>query len=130
MDLQGVPVLGHVSVERCKSASRVVEANFPGTIFIDSVEEVDDCMVKAWSLKFSQAALVVVGAGPACQGVSGLNSDRKGALRDARSSRIRGLVQKHFTWAPVYLVMESVASMDRSDRQHMSDVVELVASGK
>eukprot|EP00438_Fugacium_kawagutii_P024162 Skav223371 [mRNA] locus=scaffold1536:180534:185737:+ [translate_table: standard] len=126
LDLQGVSVAGHVSVERSPSARRVVEANFPGSLHVESVEEVDDEMVRSWSLRFGQVSLVVLGAGPPCQGVSGLNFDRKGALRDARSSlythvsRIRSLLQKHFTWAAVAALMESVASMDSCDQRHMS----------
>ena len=65
-------------------------------------------------------------AGPPCQGVSGLNHDRKGALKDERSRlfthvpRIRTLVQQHFPWCQVHTLMESVASMDTSDRKIMS----------
>ena len=68
-----------------------------------------------------------MGSGPPCQGVSGLNADRKGALRDARSnlfvhvSRIRDLVRSCFPWAQVRSIMESVASMDWQDEQVMSN---------
>ena len=60
------------------------------------------------------------------QGVSGLNSDRKGALRDARSSlfphvrRVFGMCRRKFTWAQVHYMMESVASMDAKDWELMS----------
>ena len=83
-------------------------------------------MVKSWSLKFSQVGLVLLGAGPPCQGVSGLNASRKGALRDSRSSlfthvaRIRELLKHFFPWAQVRSLMESVASMDDQDKQTMS----------
>ena len=76
--------------------------------------------------EFSQASLVLIGGGPPCQGVSGLNSQRKGALRDERSSlfphvrRIGNLVQRHFPWCQVHCIMESVASMDAQDRDIMS----------
>ena len=84
-DLLGVELIGHVSVERDKHASRVVESHFPDTVHVADVELVTAAMVREWALRFSQAAVVVIGAGPPCQGVSGLNSDRKGALRDERS---------------------------------------------
>eukprot|EP00438_Fugacium_kawagutii_P015211 Skav213597 [mRNA] locus=scaffold77:213673:216130:- [translate_table: standard] len=77
-------------------------------------------------MKFSQCDLVVLGGGPPCQGVSGLNSDRKGALKDQRSNlfvhlpRIESLLQRHFRWCPVHTLMESVSSMDSSDRNIMS----------
>ena len=50
---------------------------------------------------------------PPCQGVSGLNADRRGALRDHRSSlfihveRIRELVRQKFKWAQVRYLADS-----------------------
>ena len=126
LDLLGVHVLGHISVEKEAHASRVVEAAFPGTLVIPDVAAVTEDVVKGWSLQYSQAAVVLLGAGPPCQGVSGLNVDRKGALRDERSSlyvhvaRIRHLLRRYFPWAAVHALMESVASMDAADRRHMS----------
>eukprot|EP00438_Fugacium_kawagutii_P014973 Skav234175 [mRNA] locus=scaffold572:355170:357318:- [translate_table: standard] len=87
-------------------------------------------MVQAWGRQFPQCSLVILGAGPPCQGVSGLNADRKGALRDRRSClfshvpRVRGLLQRCMPWAPVNSLMESVASMDEADRDTMSAAVE------
>ena len=140
LDLCGANVLGHVSVEKNPVAARVVEAHFPGTILVQDVSEVSEEMVKEWSLIFSQASVVLLGAGPPCQGVSGLNADRKGALKDLRSClfvhvpRIKGLLMRAFPWAQVHLLMESVASMDLSDRKTMSEAVDiepiLVDSGK
>jgi len=81
-------------VESSSVASRVVESHFAG--------KVDQNEVFSWACKFSQASLVILGAGPPCQGVSGLNSERKGALRDKRSSlfkevkRIQLLVKANF----------------------------------
>ena len=125
-ELQGVSVLGYVSVEKEAAARRVVETHYPGVLHYDDVAAVQDEDVRGWSLKFSQAALVLIGAGPPCQGVSGLNADRKGALHDARSclyvhvSRITQLVKGHFRWCQVHTLMESVSSMDQVDRDHMS----------
>ena len=128
-DAIGLPVIGHVSIERHPPAQRVVEGHFPATIFVDSVEEVDQAMVVSWACRFSQASLVIVGGGPPCQGVSGLNADRKGALRDHRSSlhthvkRIYDMVRKEFRWAQVHHLMESVSSMDEKDREVMSEEI-------
>ena len=130
-DALSLPMAGHVSVERDPKAKRVVEAFFPDSVFHDDVTTVDEEMVKTWSLRFSNAGVVILGAGPPCQGVSKLNADRKGALRDERSKlfaevpRIKALVQKAFFWAQVHLLMESVASMNDKDRHVMSDAVEL-----
>eukprot|EP00438_Fugacium_kawagutii_P023459 Skav220955 [mRNA] locus=scaffold1928:73577:75316:+ [translate_table: standard] len=127
VDSLGWNVIGHVSVECSTEAQRVVESRFPSTVHVKDVAQVTSETVLEWSCMFSQAALVVIGAGPPCQGVSGLNVDRKGALKDHRSclyqhvSRIRSLVQRHFPWARVSSLVESVASMDTADMNHMSD---------
>ena len=119
-------VCGHVSVECNKEANRVVESQFPNCLMVMDITHVDKEMVHHWATKFSQVALVLIGAGPPCQGVSGLNADRKGALKDARSKlfshvgRIRGLVKDAFPWAQVRTLMESVASMDETDCSIMS----------
>jgi len=126
-DAAGLPVAGHVSVELNPRASRVLESRFPGTLFVDDVEKVDQEMVKQWACQYTQVGLVVLGAGPPCQGVSGLNADKKGALKDHRSRlfahvpRIRRLLQQAFPWAQVQLLAESVQSMDSSDRAVMSE---------
>eukprot|EP00438_Fugacium_kawagutii_P010590 Skav221627 [mRNA] locus=scaffold4037:51236:58385:+ [translate_table: standard] len=127
LDVLGVKVIGHVSVECQEAARRVVESHYPGSILVNNVEDIDDQMVQSWGRRFGRCNLVLLGAGPPCQGVSGLNSDRRGALRDERSSlfvhvpRIRGLLQKYMPWAPVHSLMESVASMDEVDRNTMSE---------
>eukprot|EP00435_Cladocopium_sp_Y103_P010308 s267_g2.t1 len=130
MDSLGVPVAGHVSVEKSPEARRVVESYFPDTIFIEDVEMVTDDKVQELSLKFSNVGLVVLGAGPPCQGVSGLNAERRGALRDHRSClfqhvpRIRAIFQRHFPWAQVHALIENVASMDYHDCQVMNEAYE------
>eukprot|EP00438_Fugacium_kawagutii_P010787 Skav220899 [mRNA] locus=scaffold3880:174086:177691:+ [translate_table: standard] len=127
LDLLGVRVLGYISVEKSSSARRVVESHYPGVVCLDYVEDISDEHVVEWALKFSQCSCVLLGAGPPCQGVSGLNADRKGALKDARSSlfshvpRVRNLLRRHFRWCPVYTLMESVSSMDGADRTVMSE---------
>ena len=129
LDLLGIQVLGYVSVEKNPEARRVVESHFPSCKVYNDVTSIDAEVVQRLSLDFSQATLVVLGAGPPCQGVSGLNADRRGALKDARSClfaevpRIRDLFKQFFTWCPVYSLMESVASMDATDRRHMSTAI-------
>ena len=127
MDLQETYVLGYVSVEMCSNARRVVESHYPGVEHIDDVANISAEVVRGWSLRYSQCSLVIIGAGPPCQGVSGLNSDRRGALKDGRSClfahvpRIRDEAQRHFSWAQVHVLMESVSSMDQKDRDIMSE---------
>ena len=128
-DALGWTVVGHVSVECDDQARRVLESQFPHCVEVTDVALVDENMVKDWAARFGQVALVVLGAGPPCQGVSGLNADRKGALKDHRSSlfkhvpRIEELVQQAFPWAQVRTLMESVSSMDKCDRVEMSKAV-------
>ena len=128
-DALGLPVHGHVSVECHGPAQRVVESQFPGSILVQNVEEVDHEMVLTWACRFSGVGLVILGAGPPCQGVSGLNADRKGALKDRRSclhvhvKRVYELVVVAFPWAQVHYLMESVASMDKPDREAMSESI-------
>ena len=122
-----LPVIGHISVEVNKEASRVLESKFPASLIVpEGVEAVDEEMVRTWACRYSQVSLVILGAGPPCQGVSGLNADRRGALKDHRSGlfihvrRIRDLLKRHFPWAQVRYLAESVSSMDHSDREVMS----------
>ena len=132
LDCLEVSSIGHISVETSPVASRVVEASFPGTLFYGDVTTITEREVSEWSCRFSQAALILIGAGPPCQGVSGLNSERKGALKDARSKlfkevkRVKGLVRVYFPWAAIHLLMESVFSMDECDRTAMSSDIELL----
>ena len=126
VDLLGWNVVGHISVECATEASRVVESRFPNTEFVSDVRLVTPELVKAWSLKFSQVGVIVLGAGPPCQGVSGLNASKKGALKDSRSSLfqyvgpVREMLKEAFPWAQIRSLMESVASMGPNDQNVMS----------
>ena len=80
-----LPLLGHIAVEKNAEARRVTESRYPASLMWEDVTTADAEVVKGWATHFSQASLIVVGAGPPCQGVSGLNADRKGALKDERS---------------------------------------------
>eukprot|EP00438_Fugacium_kawagutii_P011158 Skav227732 [mRNA] locus=scaffold3513:12968:18204:+ [translate_table: standard] len=126
LEVLGVPVLGYVSVEKEASAQRVVASHFPGVLHYPDITQLQLSDVQHWARQFSQCCLVIIGAGPPCQGVSGLNADRRGALKDARSSlfsyvgTVRTWVKQTFTWCPSYTLMESVASMDDCDRDTMT----------
>ena len=125
-DALKLPMGGHISSEVSPEGSRVLESHFPDCTHVGNVEGIDEEMVQGWAAKFSNVGVVVVGGGPPCQGVSGLNSDRKGALKDARSclfvhvERIFVLCKRAFPWAQVHYLMESVFSMDEKDRLTMS----------
>jgi site-specific DNA-cytosine methylase len=69
--------------------------------------------------------LVLVGSGPPCQGVSGLNSDGKGGLKHLRSKLFKHVPRivelcKKTPWAQVHSLTENVASMDKGDCEAMS----------
>ena len=72
-DALGWSVQGHISIEKSSEASRVVESRFPNTLFVQDVELVDAKMVGQWAEKFTQVSVIIIGGGPPCQGVSGLN---------------------------------------------------------
>lgn len=126
-DVLKLPMAGHVSAEVSVSGCRVIESQFPDTVSVGDVTEITDANVLEWAVRFSNVGVVVVGGGPPCQGVSGLNADRKGALKDARSSlfthvrRVYLLCKARFPWAQVHFFMESVASMDEKDRAIMTN---------
>ena len=126
-DALQLPMAGHVSSEVSKEGNRVLDSHFPDSIQVGNVVEVSEEDVKAWATRYCNVGVVLVGGGPPCQGVSGLNADRKGALRDQRSNlfihvrRIYELCVKIFRWAQVHYLMESVFSMDEKDRGTMSE---------
>ena len=125
-DVLHLPMGGHVSAEVSVEGSRVLESSFPDTLAVGDVTAVTAEMVQNWAVRYSNVGVVLVGGGPPCQGVSGLNADRKGALKDARSNlfvhvkRIYQHCKAFFPWAQVHFFMESVFSMDASDRATMS----------
>jgi site-specific DNA-cytosine methylase len=116
---------GHVSAEVSVEGSRVLEANFPDTIQVGAVENIDQEMVQECAVKYSNVGVVLVGGGPPCQGVSGLNADRKGALRDARSSlfvhvaRVYLLVKEKFPWTQAHYLITLLHG--QQDRATMSE---------
>ena len=130
IDALHVPVAGYVSAEISEDARRVVESWFPEVRHIVDVKDIDENEVSSWCLLYPGVSAVILGAGPPCQGVSGLNSDRKGALRDARSSllshvpRVELLLRRFFRWCPVFRLAENVASMDVNDCEVMNEAYE------
>ena len=122
----GLGVIGHISVEVKKEASRVFESRFPSTLFIEGgVADVDEEMVRSWAARYSRQQWLSLELVPHAR--SGLNANRRGALRDHRSclfshvSRIRELVRVHFCWAQVRYMAESVMSMDEGDGKVMTE---------
>ena len=117
-------VAGYTSIEADAAARRVVESAFDGVLCI--LLRKSDALVKGWACRFSRANLIVVSAGPPCQGVSGLNASRLGAEQDPQSSlpshvsRVRELIEKQFKLATTYVLTESVSSMSDADRACMS----------
>lgn len=80
-DFLQLPMAGHISIGSDPGGRRVVEPYFPDSVFHDDVRTVDETLVLQWSLQFSNVGLVLVGGGPPCQGVSGLNADKRACSR-------------------------------------------------
>ena len=126
LDVIGAKVAGYISVEPDEGARRVVEASFGSTTFLEQVQNISDETVRGWACQYSRVGVVLLTGGPPCQGVSGLNANRLGAEGDQRSClhqevpRIRELLEKHFSWAKVFFMMESVSSMSDADRVLMT----------
>lgn len=93
---------------------------------MSDIKGVTEELVRQWACLFSGVGVVVIGAGPPCQGVSGLNWGKKGALKDVRSvlfkevPRVARLFRQCFPWAQVHELVESVASMSFEDCAIMS----------
>lgn len=132
LDNLSCPVSGYISIECSEAASRVVEASFPTADRISDIREVVEADLLIWAAKYPNSCGVLVAGGPPCQGVSGLNASKKGALADPRSSlylvfcQIIAWARSVFTWCPVFSLMESVASMSPEDRSHYSKGINLL----
>lgn len=85
-DVLRLQMAGHVSSEISAEGARVLESSFPDSQQVGSVVNMDDRMVEGWAVKYSNVGVVLAGWGQPCQGVSGLNVDRKGAPKDQRSN--------------------------------------------
>ena len=63
-DLLGLPMAGHVSIEKDPKRRRVVESYFPETDFFEDVVDFGSKEVAELALKYSNVGVVLVGAGP------------------------------------------------------------------
>ena len=63
-DMAGLPMAGHISIEKDAKAQRVVESHFPETIFFDDIVDFLRQQVEELPLKFSNVGLILIGAGP------------------------------------------------------------------
>ncbi|CAE8720996.1 unnamed protein product [Polarella glacialis] len=117
LEILGAPIAGFVSIENKMEAIRVIRANYPSTQHFSDIKSFGEAQVRQLALSFPRVQLVLVGAGPPCQGVSALNAGRLGAVEDPRSSLqsrvawLRDLFILGFPWAKVQVLEESVASM-------------------
>ena len=67
-DVLGLPMAGHVSVEKNEEGHRVVEAAFPGSVLVSDVALVNEAMVSEWACRFGQVGLVLPGGRTALPG--------------------------------------------------------------
>ena len=126
LDVVGAQVAGYVSIEPDAAARRVVESAFGSTEFVDGVQDVTDDTVRRWACKFSRAGLILLAGGPPCQGISGLNAQDAHARFHETCNRIRELLAKHFSWAKVHVMLDSVSSMPDEYRARMTKSIGLL----
>ena len=121
LDVLGAQVGAYVAVEADPCAKRVVESAFASVEFVNTVDEVTDEIVLSWARRFSRVGVVLISGGPPCQGGSGLGASKRGSESASNCRlhqevpRIRDLAEKHFSWAKVFFLMESVSSMSDGD---------------
>ena len=121
LELIEANVCGYIAVECAAPARRVVERAFPSVLFEDDVTQISEANVLNWARRFQRAKVVLVSAGPPCQGVSQLNASRKGALHDPRTKLFQLIqpivewVKIHMPWASVRKLVENVFSMSEGD---------------
>ena len=113
MDALGIPVLGYIAVEKSPSSRRVVECNFPSCVFYEDVQDITKEKVQHWAANHPTVSAVLLGGGPPCQGVAGLED----------FCRVKTWVVEVFAWCPVFFLMESVSSMTREDRSTYTNSV-------
>ena len=110
----GAKVAGYIAVEPDASARRVVEGSFASTLFVQSVEEVSDSMLRGWACQFSRAEGIIVSSSLPVSGTS--TSDDCHVQSEV--SRVRGLSETFFPWAEVFVLVGSLGSL--SDRARTS----------
>ena len=129
-DIAGISVMGRIAVEINKHANRIVLKTWPGTIVVLDVHDVDSRMIQEWALKFPGIEEVHLWAGFPCVDLSSVRYERLN-LEGPSSGlfwhipRIKHLLRNIFGPAVlVKLVVENVASMDRSATEEISQVLE------
>ena len=122
LDSLRVNLAGYISVEQNQDAQRVLESHFPSSKCFPDVTKLTKENIYEIAAAFPNCCGVLLGGGPPCQGVSKLNASRKGAVADPRSclhqvfDQIKEWIKEVFTWCPNFFLMESVASMNDTDR--------------
>ncbi|OLP95545.1 Eukaryotic translation initiation factor isoform 4G-2 [Symbiodinium microadriaticum] len=116
LDVLGAKVSGYIAVEPDVSARRVVESSFASTLFVQSVEEVSDSTVRGWACQFSRAECIIVSSSLPLSGTSMFNDCHV----QSEVSRIRGLSEKYFPWADIFVLVGSLSSLSEHVRASIS----------
>jgi site-specific DNA-cytosine methylase len=103
-----LPMEGHVSAELSKEGNRVLESNFPDSVQVGDVVNIDEEAVQQWVTKYSSVGVLGAG-GPHGQGVSGLNAGGKGGVEGHLFVHVRRVYElvKVFRWCQVHYMMSS-----------------------
>ena len=121
----GLGCAGHISIDNCPHARRVVESEWPDVEHHADILKVDDKVIGNWKHKYPGAKHVVSVGGFPCQDLSGANVQRKG-LSGARSGLFWELVRVWKTltrsWksARLHRCAENVQGLKHEDEMTIS----------
>jgi len=122
LEILGIRVTAHFSIEIDPRAQRVTAAAWPGATAVDDIKSVTVEQLREWLWKYPHLKLILVVGGSPCQGVSGLNANALGML-DPRTTLVNNLVDIYWmlkrlaSMAGIELCVENVASMDQHGTQ-------------
>lgn len=109
----GIPVAAYYASEVDKYAIKIAKKNHPEIIHTGDVKQ-------CWARNFPQIDLLI--GGSPCQDLSVAKQNREG-LKGARSGLFWHFVRLLRTMKPQWWMLENVASMSRSDRDKITEVL-------
>lgn len=114
LDRAGIPVEKYYASEIDKYAMQVTMKNYPNTIQLGDVKEID-------FTQFRGKIDILIGGSP-CQDLSIAKNDRKG-LAGERSGLFFKYVEALQTIKPKYFLLENVASMSKENRNRITEIL-------
>jgi len=109
----GIPIKNYYASEIDEKAISVTRHHFPSTIQLGDVRSID-------TTKLPQIDLLIFGS--PCQDMSSINKNRKGLIGE-KSSLFHDAARILNEVKPKYFLMENVASMNKTDRDEISEIL-------